>query len=71
MTGLMDMLGYFKYHYNMNQQLQIDITQVLTNFLNREPTIDEVINAQTDIIIMGKVRDLQLDRLKLQLGINN
>lgn len=55
----------------MNQQTKTDIIQVLSNYLGREPTDDEIINSQTDIIIMGKVRDLQFDRLKQQLGINN
>lgn len=67
----MVMLGYFKYHFNMTEQTRMDIIQVLTVYLGREPSEDEVINAQTDIITMGKVRDLQFDRLKQQLGINN
>ena len=42
----------------MSPTLRAKIIIVLTAYLNREPTESEIINAQTDVIIMSKVNQL-------------
>lgn len=42
----------------MDQELRDKITLVLTEYLNREPSENEIMNAQTDINIMFKVLQL-------------
>lgn len=42
----------------MDQITRDKIITELTKFLNREPTENEIQNAQTDTYIMGKVRGI-------------
>ena len=53
----------------MNQELRQQITYELRVFLNREPSEKEIMNAQTDINIMGKVREKK--QIKLEVDVDN
>lgn len=44
----------------MTPELRTKITDKLTKFLNRAPQEHEIINAQTDSILMGWVRDEEI-----------
>lgn len=44
----------------MNPILKQNIIDELTKFLNRPPTEGEIMNGQTDSVIMGKIRDKEI-----------
>lgn len=46
----------------MDNDTRQKITDELTAFLNRPPSENEIMNAQTDINIMGKVKDKQNEK---------
>ena len=50
----------------MDTILKNKIKDKLSKFLNRQPSDDEIINAQNDIVIMGKIRDDEYDTLKAE-----
>jgi len=54
-----EILDNFNFHYNMDPIIKQQITQELTDFLRRPPTENEIMNAQTDPIIMGKIKFLK------------
>ena len=50
----------------MNTILRHKIIEKLRAYLNREPNDNEVINAQNDNLIIGKIRDEEVDKLKTE-----
>ena len=52
----------------MDQALRTSIVTELTLYLNRPPTEQEIMNAQTDVNIMVKVKDkevkVELEKIK-------
>ena len=48
----------------MDPILKQSIKDELTAFLNRAPSEDEIINAQTDPNIMGNIRDKRVEIVK-------
>jgi len=50
----------------MDTNLKQKITEKLREYLNREPNDNEVINAQNDNLIIGKIRDEEVDKLKTE-----
>lgn len=48
----------------MNPELKQAIAEELRLILNREPLDSEVLNAQNDLIVMGRIRDKQIGELQ-------
>jgi len=48
----------------MDINLKQKITEKLRAYLNREPFENEIVNAQNDHLIMGKIRDDEQQKLK-------
>lgn len=51
----------------MDTELRKKITAELKSFLKRDPTEKEIMNAQTDVNIMQKVRDKELSEVKVKV----
>lgn len=51
----------------MDIELRKKITSELKSFLKRDPTEKEIMNAQTDVNIMQKVRDKEISAIKVKV----
>lgn len=51
----------------MDQDTRDKIIEELTAFLNRAPSENEIMNAQTDTLIIGRVKSRQIEEKDVQV----